>query len=322
MRYDKQIHGTGRDGIKPILLTAPDQNQEAMQIAEKIRALWKKGADLNEIAVAFRLNMQARAFADAFLNMNIPFKSRDEIPTIYEHWIAEDLFAYLRVARRLGLRQKIGYDQDATRIINKPFRYISKAFLQGLKKDDLDLFRAYSYSDSLHMATKSNIEDLHRDLLKVAKLDTYEAIKHIRQNIGYNNHIINTCEYRKLRPAGLFEIADELQDAAKQFTKSVDFIAHAKDAAELAKQKEQHGPCCTLTTLHSAKGLEFEYMFVAGVIEDLIPSARSKTPAEIEEERRLLYVGLTRAKNELYVSIIKSRYDKPSEPSRFLDGVL
>jgi len=320
MRYDKQICGTGQKGPKPVILATADQNREAIQIAEKIRVLWKKGADLNEIAVAFRLNMQARAFMDAFLNMNIPFKTRDEIPTIYDHWIAEDLFAFLRVARRLGLRQKVGYDPDATRIINKPFRFISKAFLQGLKKNDQDLFRAYSYSDSLHMATKAHIEELHRDLLTVAKRDTADAIRYIRQNLNYNGHIIDTCEYRKLRPTGLFEIADELQEAAKQFAKPEEFIAHAREAAALAKQKEQTGPCCTLTTLHSAKGLEFERVFIAGVIEDIIPSARSKTAAEIEEERRLLYVGLTRAKKELYISTIKSRYDKPSEPSRFLDG--
>jgi len=322
IRYDKRISGTGQKGPAPTLLVAADQNREAVQIAEKIRALWKKGADLNEIAVTFRLNMQARAFMDAFLNLNIPFKTRDEIPTIYDHWITEDLFAYLRVARRLGLRQKVGYDPNATRIINKPFRFISKAFLQGLKKDDKDLFRAYSYSDSLHMATKASIEELHRDLLTVAKRDTSDAIRYIRKNIGYDSHIIDTCEYRKLRPTGLYEIADELQEAAKQFPKPEEFIAHAQEAALLSKQQEQTGPCCTLTTMHSAKGLEFERVFIVGVIEELIPSVRSKTAAEIEEERRLFYVGLTRAKRELYISTIKSRYDKPAEPSRFLDGLL
>jgi len=321
LRYDKKIRGTNVKGPKPVILVAEDQNREAIQIAEKIRALMKKGANLDEIAVAFRLNIQARALMDAFLNMNIPFKSRDEIPTIYDHWIAEDLFAYLRVARRLGLRQKTGYDPDATRIINKPFRFISKAFLQGLKKNDQDLFRYYSYSDVLHMATKTNIEELHHELLKVSKLKTAAAIRYIRQNINYNGHILDTCEYRKLRPTGLYEIADELQEAAKQFPNPLEFITHAKEAAELAKQKEQTGPCCTLTTMHSAKGLEFERVFIAGVIEELVPSARSKTHAEIEEERRLLYVGLTRAKRELYISTIKSRYDKPAKPSRFLDEI-
>jgi DNA helicase-2/ATP-dependent DNA helicase PcrA len=114
------------------------------------------------------------------------------------------------------------------------------------------------------------------------------------------------------------EIADELQEAAKQFKIADDFIAHAKATAELTKTNEPQGDCCTLTTLHSAKGLEFEKVFIAGVVEDVIPYARSRTDAEIEEERRLLYVGVTRAKHELYLSTIKSRYDKPTKPSRFI----
>jgi len=322
MRYDKNIIGTNVTGKKPLILTADDQNREAIQIAERIRDLLKKGADISEIAVTYRLNMQARAFMDAFLNMNIPFKSRDEIPTIYDHWIAEDLFAYLRTAWRLGLKQKVGYDPDAIRIINKPFRFISKAFLQGLKKNDQDIFRVYARSDALHATTKGHIEELEWYLKGVAKRSTSDAIKYIRQGIDYNRHISETCEYRKLRPQGLFEIADELQEAAKEFKNPLDFIAHAKEAAELAKTAVQTGPCVTLTTMHSAKGLEFERVFVAGVVEDLVPSGRSKTAAEIEEERRLFYVGLTRAKRELYISTIKSRYDKPAKPSRFLEGIL
>ena len=318
MRYDKQIIGTAQNGRKPTVLIAEDQNQEAIQIAELIRKLWKNGANLNEIAITYRLNMQARAFMDAFLNMNIPYKNRDEMPTIYEHWVAEDLFAYLKVAKRLGLRQKIGYDPHAVRIINKPYRFISKAFLQGLKKYDLDLFRAYETDSNLHIATKNKLEELHTDMLKLSRLETSDAIRFIRKNMGYNGHIIDHSEYRKLNPKGLQEIADELQEAAKQFPNPEDFIAHGAQITALAKEQVKTGECCTLTTLHSAKGLEFERVFIAGVVEEVIPSIRSKTEAEIEEERRLLYVGVTRAKKELYLSTVKSRYDKPAKPSRFI----
>jgi len=318
MRYDKQIMGTGQNGKKPMILMAEDQNQEAVQIAERIRKLWKNGANLDEIAITYRLNMQSRAFMDAFLNMNIPYKNRDEMPSIYEHWVAEDLFAYLKVAKRLGLRQKIGYDPHAVRIINKPYRFISKAFLQGLKKYDLDLFRAYATDSNLHIATKNKLEELHTDMLKLSRLETSDAIRFIRKNIGYNGHIIDHSEYRKLNPKGLQEIADELQEAAKPFPNPEDFIAHAAQVAASAKEQVKTGECCTLTTLHSAKGLEFERVFIAGVVEEVIPSVRSKTEAEIEEERRLLYVGVTRAKKELYLSTVKSRYDKPAKPSRFI----
>jgi DNA helicase-2/ATP-dependent DNA helicase PcrA len=318
MRYSKNIIGTGQCGKPPVFLTADDQNHEAALIAEKIRELWKRGANLNEIAVAFRLNIQARAFMDAFLNMNIPYQCRDEAPTIYEHWLAEDFFSYLRAARRLSLRQKTGFDPDAARIINKPYRFIGKAFLQSAKKNDKSIFAAYKRDPCMHIATKTNIEELESDMLKLAKLETSDAIRYIRQNMGYNGHIISACEYRKLNPSGLFEIADELQEAAKPFKNPLDFINHAQNASAAAKNIQKSGECVTLTTLHSAKGLEFERMFIAGVVEDVLPYIRGKSPAEVEEERRLFYVGVTRAKQELYLSAINSRYDKPVKPSRFL----
>ena len=321
MRYNKNIVGTGKNGITPKILVSNDQNHEATQIAEIIRKLMQKGENLDEICIAYRLNMQARAFMDTFLNMNIPFKNRDEMPCIYEHWVARDLFAYLKVARRLKLRQKIGYDENAERIINKPWRFISKAFLQTLKKHDLDLFKAYSHDQSLHIATKNNIEELHADLLAASKRETSDAIRYIRKNIGYNQHIISTCEYRKISPKGLFEVADELQEAAKQYPNPDDFISHGINSAKAAKEQLNAGPYCTLTTLHSAKGLEFGRVFIAGVVEEVIPSIRSRTAAEIEEERRLLYVGVTRAKEELYLSILKTRYDKDMKPSRFLGNL-
>ena len=323
-RYNKNIVGTSRNGVRPKIITAKDQNQEAMQIAERIRDLWKNGANLDEIAVAFRLNIQVRAFMDAFLNLHIPFKSRDEAPTIYEHWLAEDFFAYMRVARRLELRQKTGFDPDAARIINKPFRFVSKAFLQGAKRDDKNIFASYKRDEGLHIATKTTIEELYGDLVRLAKHTPADQIRYIRANIGYNGHIIDTCEYRKLNPSGLFEVADELQEAAKPFKTTEELLAHAKSvssaakATDSAKSRDKTDPCCTLTTLHSAKGLEFERVFIAGVVEEVLPYIRSKTDAEIEEERRLLYVGVTRAKHELYLSTIKTRYDKPVKPSRFL----
>jgi len=319
LRYDKEIKGTGRDGKKPLILVHEDQNQEADNIAQRIRNMWKKGADLDNIAVIYRLNLQARAFADAFMSANIPFRNRDETPVLYDHWIAADFFAYLRVAIRLYKKQKTGYDTDAERIINKPYRYIGKAFMQGMKKTNSDLFRAYRRDPILHTASKTKIEEFKADLLAVAKRDSASAIKYIRQVIGYDDHISDHCAYRKIKSTGLFEIADELQEAAKSFPDLEVFLAHGRASIAAAKDPgANHGQCCNLTTLHSAKGLEYDQVFIAGVVEDVIPYVRSKTEADIEEERRLLYVGVTRARHELYISTIKTRYDKKVEPSRFL----
>jgi len=319
LRYQKEIIGTSREGKKPTILIADDQNVEAAKIAERIRAMGKEGADLDSIAVIYRLNLQARAFADAFMNANIPYRNRDEMPVIYDHWIAADFFAYLRLAVRLFKKQKTGYDTDAERIINKPYRFISKAFLQGMKQGNLDMFAAYHRDPTLHTASKARIEELKTDLITIGKRDTASAIRYIRQGIGYNEYIVDHSAYRKLNPAGLFEIADELQEAAKNFPSPEEFLAHARAAIAAAKEQDTNrGPCVNLTTLHSAKGLEFDKVFIAGAVEDVIPYVRSKTDADIEEERRLLYVGVTRARHELYISTIKTRYDKKVEPSRFL----
>ena len=319
LRYHKEIKGTGSDGPKPLILIAQDQNQEAAKIAQRIRDLWKKGASLDSIAIIYRLNLQARAFADAFMNANIPYRNRDEMPIIYDHWIAADFFAYLRLALRLYRKQKIGYDPDAERIINKPYRFIGKGFMQGMKQTDRDLFLTYHRDPTLHAASKTRIEELKADLVSVAKRETSAALRYIRVGMGYNDHILDHSAYRKLNPAGLLEIADELQEAAKGFPDPETFMAHAKAAIAAAKDREaERGPACTLTTLHSAKGLEFDRVFIAGAVEDVLPYARSKTEADIEEERRLFYVGVTRARHELYISTIKTRYEKKVEPSRFL----
>ena len=317
-RYEKKITGTAKIGPKPVILKSDDQNAEAVKIGEIIRKMAKNGQPLREIAIAFRVNMQARAFIDTFLHMNIPFVSRDEFPTLYGHWIAEDFYAYLRLAKKVGDNSLAGYDEDAERIINKPFRYISRAFLAGLKKYGKNLFLEYWHDRDLHIATKTSIEEFHANLLRMSKLPTSCALKFVRGKMGYDGHIVDISDYRKLNSTGLYEIANELTEAAKQFASPSDFLEHGKIAKEAAKSRETHEDCVTLTTLHSAKGLEFQKVFIAGAVEDVLPHLNSQTPSEIEEERRLFYVGITRAKNELFLSIIKNRYDKRCLPSRFL----
>ncbi|MDR1664808.1 MAG: ATP-dependent helicase, partial [Clostridiales bacterium] len=316
IRYGKLITGTGRAGAPVTRLTADDQNAEAVVIAEKIKALRKNGAlSFDDFAVIYRLNIQARALADAFMYANIPYQIKDEAPTVYEHWIAKDFFAFLR----LGMETPVAYSADIERIINKPYRYIGKAFLLSAKKANVSPFVAYKRDAALNDLQKTRIEELVFYIKACAARSPADAIKYIRQAVGYDQHIRDHCEYRKLNPAGLFEIADELQDAAKPFQTAAEFLEHAGKAVEASRQnKEDRGPSVTLTTLHSAKGLEFGTVFIAGAVDGVIPHERSKTEAELEEERRLLYVGVTRAKDALYVSATRMRYDKTVKPSRFI----
>ena len=297
IRYDKVIVGTKRKGPTPKILKCNDQNQEAAHIAGKI----KKHPNYNEVAVIYRVNIQARAFMDAFMQANIPFVVKDEASSIYEHWIAKDIFAYLQ--------------GDMAYIINKPFRYISKAFLQ--KAQD-DILHWYTISDMLNTGQQQKIEELAKHLQAIKKKSAADAVKFIRTKVGYDDYIRDYSAYRKVNPAGLYEIAAEIQEAASAHKKPEDFLDHVEEALENKNEITPETERVTLTTMHSAKGLEFDTVYIAGTIEGLIPHERSKTAAELEEERRLFYVGATRAREDLYISVIKKRHEKQVEPSRFI----
>jgi len=312
VRYNKSIVGTQKPGSKPKIMKCKDANHEAAQIAAHIK---KHGLSLNEVAVIYRTNVQARAFVDAFMQANIPFVVKDEISVIYEHWIAQDIFAFLRLSRNLGNMQ------DAERIVNKPFRYISKAFLQKAKAERQNIFEWYLQSGMLNTAQQQRIEELLHDLRAMGRRSTADAIKFLRKNAGYDEHIRNYCEYRKIGPSGLYEIAAELQEAAEAYLEPADFITHGESVIDDKELQAADGERVTLTTMHSAKGLEFDTVFIAGAVEGLIPHERSKTAAELEEERRLFYVGATRARHDLFISVIKTRHEKAVEPSRFIKKV-
>ena len=317
VRYNKFIVGTQKKGPKPKIIKCSDQNHEAAYVATQIR----KHANLDEVAVVYRTNMQARAFVDAFLQANIPYVVKDEISTIYEHWIAQDIFAYLRLSRSLKRGGPPADPQDAERIINKPFRFISKAFLQKAKQEKQDIFKWYTQSGMLNTAQQQRVEELLLDLRAIGKRKTPEAIKYIRKKAGYDDHIRDYCDYRKISPVGLYEIAAELQEAASPFPEPEDFIAHSGEAIQNKNMEPSEDGRVTLTTMHSAKGLEFDTVYIAGAVEGLIPHERSKTAAELEEECRLFYVGATRAKEHLYISVIKNRHEQPVEPSRFIKNL-
>jgi len=312
VRYEKNIKGTERDGPKPSVLNFKNPDHEASTIASQI----KKLEDLDEVAVIYRTNIQARAFMDAFMQANIPYVVKDELSVIYEHWIAKDWFAYLRLG---NCGMDIG---DIERVINKPFRYINKAFIQKARKDGCNIFEIYARSEMLNAAQKQRIEELTTHLRTISKRPTSEALGFIRRIVGYDEYIADYCNYRKASPTGLLEIANELQEAAKSFPKAEDFILHGLDAIQAAKQNDRttddDTARVTLSTMHSAKGLEFGTVYIASAVEGLVPHERSTSASQIEEERRLFYVGVTRAKDRLYISVPSTRHDKKIKPSRFI----
>lgn len=320
-RYNKDIEGTKLKGKEPILLKSEDIETESLLIAEHIKKLHTHGLPWSSIAVIFRTNIQARAFVDKFMDMNFPFFMRDEMPNIYDHWIAKDLLSYIKLSLDLNK------NDDLERIINKPKRYISKMLIQEAKKKSGSLLYNLSNLKDTQIWQRTRLEELEYYLHAIKKRNTFEAFKYIRVIVDYDEYIKQYATFRKIGVKGLFEVADELKEAAKKYETHEEFLTHVDDfISELKNQRvikkeTTQKDAITLSTMHGAKGLEFDAVFISTVVEGVIPHEKSKTIAEIEEERRLFYVAVTRAKQLLYISTINSRYEDKTTRSQFLEEI-
>ena len=126
------------------------------------------------------------------------------------------------------------------------------------------------------------------------------------------------AEFRRLKPEELFEVADRLMESASGFSSLEEWKEHIRQYEETLKDRREDVAGVTLSTMHSAKGLEYRIVFIADVNEGVIPHHKAGLPADIEEERRLFYVALTRAKERLHICAVRERYHRDQELSRFI----
>lgn len=323
-RYEKSIKcDREHKGIVKYINTE-DAEEEAKFIAKDILSKCEDNCtNYDDFAVIYRTNIQSRALVDAFMDMHIPFVVRDSIVTIYDHWVARDLLAYLR----LGIDTTLS--EDWIRIINKPFRYISKDSIK-LASEDRDFIGALINKANLHPKQVKTLNDLEIDLSYLKTLSPKNAISYIRTSLDYDRYVLDYCSNRKIKPTGLIEILNELESSSTHFKTINEYLEHIEkvksEIVESRNNKNSEG--VIFTTMHSAKGLEFPYVYIIGANEGTIPHEKSydieddkKRKEAIEEERRLLYVGITRAQDELYISSPKNKYGRKVFQSRFIDEI-
>ncbi|CEQ19107.1 ATP-dependent helicase [Paraclostridium sordellii] len=323
-RYEKSIKcDREHKGIVKYINTE-DAEEEAKFIAKDILSKCEDNCtNYDDFAVIYRTNIQSRALVDAFMDMHIPFVVRDSIVTIYDHWVARDLLAYLR----LGIDTTLS--EDWIRIINKPFRYISKDSIK-LASEDRDFIGALINKANLHPKQVKTLNDLEIDLSYLKTLSPKNAISYIRTSLDYDRYVLDYCSNRKIKPTGLIEILNELESSSTHFKTINEYLEHIeKVKSEIVESKNnKNSEGVIFTTMHSAKGLEFPYVYIIGANEGTIPHEKSydieddkKRKEAIEEERRLLYVGITRAQDELYISSPKNKYGRKVFQSRFIDEI-
>ena len=314
VRFEKKLEPFRGSGRPVDFRVFDNPGHEMDTVAQSIRAYHDAGYQWSEIAVLFRTGANSGLMAERLMGYNIPFKLRDVIPNLYSHWIAKDLFAYMEIAA--GSRKR----SDFYRIMNRPNRYFSRdAFDTPIVS--FDRLKSF-YQDRDWM--EERICDLEADLRAMAPLKPVAAVNYIRKAIGYDDYLRYYAEFRRMKPEELFETADKLAESAAEFATFVEWKEHAaRYEEELKKQnqeeREETKDRVTLSTMHSAKGLEYPVVFVVDANEGIVPHHKAGLPADIEEERRLFYVALTRAKDRLHVAAVKERYHRKTDVSRFVE---
>ena len=311
-RFPKNMQAARGSKVPITFRNLKDAGEECTDILKGIRFYHKKGIPLEEMAVIFRTNTQPRLLVGRLMEYNIPFQMRDVIPNIFDHWIARNILTYIKLA--MGNRDRKLFLQ----VMNRPKRYISRSMITEPQVDLKKLKQQTFGKKWLY----EKIDKLEMDLYLLRKMEPYAAIQYIRNGIGYEDYMNEYAQFRRMNPDDLEEVLNQIQESAKEYHSFEEWFAYIESyGEELRKQMEagrQQKSGVTLTTMHSSKGLEYEVVFVMDINEGVTPHKKAVKEADLEEERRLFYVAVTRAKTYLFLYSVKELYQKDAQISRYI----
>lgn len=315
-RYPKQIITTNEHGETVHIQEVRHPIEESKYVVSQIQEAKKRGIPSSEIAVLFRTNVEARALAETFMEYNMPFRMKECMPNLYEHFIAQDLITYLKMA--LGDRSRKSF----LAIMNRPNRYIGRDSVEGTTISFESLRKFYCDKDWM----LDRIDQLEVDFRILKNMAPYGAIQYIRKHIGYDEFLKEYAAFRKINMEDLKEVLREIEERAKAFRTIEEWFTHIEEYSEELKrqsqQKETDPEAITFMTMHGSKGLEFDLVFIIGANETITPYKKAETKEEVEEERRMFYVAMTRARKKLIISYTKERNGKSMAQSRFVGELL
>ena len=313
VRFDKKIRAWKESGETLHVQEVKDPVEEASYVVEQIKKQMETGILAEEIAVLFRVHTDARAVVEALIDEKIPFQMREHLPNLYNHFIAKDIMAYFRLA--MGQRER----KDFLQVMNRPKRYLGRDCLPG-RVVSFEEMRKF-YCDKEWM--QDRIDQFEWDLKMLAKMAPYAAIQYLKKKIGYDEFLREYATTKNMKAADLREVLSEIEEAAKPFQTMEEWFVHVEEYTEALKkkeqQKEQNQEGVRLMTLHASKGLEFHTVFLIEANEGRIPYQKAEKEQNVEEERRLFYVGMTRAKDVLKITYVKIKNGKEISPSRFVE---
>lgn len=319
-RFYKRVQSFRGRGQNVHVQEVLDEQEEAQYVTEEIQKKLDQGIKPGEIVVLFRAAVQARMISEILSEHRIPFEMRDYVTNFYRHFIVKDIMAYLQLAA--GKRDRSLF----LTICNRPLRYLARNSMENRQVNFEDLRKFYCDKDWM----LDIIDQFDVDVRMMKNMAPYAAIQYIRKKIGYDDFLKEYAEKHQISWKQLMDVMAELEERSKNFKSYDEWEIHiAKYTQELEEQqakarkiKGERENKVQLMTIHSAKGLEFEDVFVIHANEGEIPHQKAEKKDEIEEERRLFYVALTRAKNNLCISYITQKNGNSIKPSRFVEELL
>ena len=313
-RFEKDIKAFAKKGMPVRIEEFEDANAENEKIVEEVKAYIANDYKYNDIAILFRTNAVGRRLLEKFFEHNIPFRSRDVIPNIYEHFVAKHLITYIKVALGDYSRKNI------LEIINKPSRYITKDCLDE-EIINFERLRTY-YEDKDYVLDR--IDKFEYDLKLIRDLNPFTAINYIRRAVGYDEYLQEYAKYRKIDYEELLDIINEIQENAKLYITFDLWFEHIAEYIEKTKNEfatSNEQDAVTFSTMHSSKGLEYKVVYIIDANEGITPYKKALLDKELEEERRMFYVAMTRAKEELHIMSTKKKNAKNLQISRFISEI-
>ena len=312
-RFAKEITARGGEGPGVRILAFEDQQQECLYLLKEMQEYKKNGGAWQQMAVLYRTNTQPRLLIQKFMEFNVPFRVRDQVPNLFEHWIAKNLFCYIRLACGSKLRK------DLLPVLNRPKRYMNRECLN----DEIICWEYMMdyYKDKPYVCDK--IERLQYDLKMLGRMGPFAAINYIRHVMGYEEYLKEYAEFRRMNVEDLMEVLNELQESARAYKTYDEWFVYMerykKEMDEMRKRQQEVKEGVHLVTMHSSKGLEYDKVFILDAAEGITPYKKAVLDADLEEERRMFYVAMTRAKKELTICWAKKQFSHELTVSRFVE---
>ena len=313
-RFEKDIQAVGENGNPPDIRIFKTQKSEVEATAQMISKYIKNGVKPSEIAVLVRNNIFIQNIRTIFESMGVTTYTRNKLDVHKNTIVYKDILNYLKCA--LAWNRGVCDDTESfINILNKPSRLISREVVLECGANIEKLKEVYVHDREM----QKNLEDLNYHMEMIGSLNPYGAVNYILNVVGYERYLMSYANAKELSfKKYKFEL-DKIQEESENYKTISEWIDKSENQKEVEVINTEG---VNIITMHSSKGLEFKVVFILNVNQGIIPTSRAIREQDFEEERRVFYVAMTRAKKHLHIFLIGENLGFPVEPSMFLNEII